>query len=116
MPLQETGSAQIGRRNMQPRRQEGSHQFEIVLPADKSKSGKEETVYVGFSRKVVATGPMNAADERAPADRWKIDVGESTLDAQALNRACPLVRYMRQLDVTRILPAKGIELPHTAGE
>ena len=60
MPLQETGSAQMGRRNMLPRRQEGSHQFEVVLPADKSKIGKKETVCVGFNRKVVATGPMNA--------------------------------------------------------
>lgn len=60
MPLQETGSALMGRRNKPPGWQEGSHQFEVVLPADKSKSGKEETVCVGFSRIVVATDPMNA--------------------------------------------------------
>ena len=54
---------------MPPKWQEGRHEFDVVLPADKTKSGREETVRVGFSWKVEATRPMNARDWT----RWEFD-------------------------------------------
>ena len=55
--------------------QEGRHHFEVVLPADKTKSGIEEQVRAGFSWKVVATGPMSARDWT----RWEFDSAREIL-------------------------------------
>lgn len=43
-----------------PRWQKGHRKFEVVLPADKTSSGKEETIKLGISWQVRATKPWSA--------------------------------------------------------
>ena len=52
-----------------PRWQKGHRQFEVVLPADKTLSGKEETVKLGFSWQVRATKPGSARNWT----KWEMD-------------------------------------------
>ena len=39
----------MGKKKAPPEWQEGRHEFDAVLPADKTKSGEDETVRVGLS-------------------------------------------------------------------
>ena len=43
------------KKNKPPRWQEGRLEYDVVLPADKTVSGEEETVRFAFNWKVVAT-------------------------------------------------------------
>ena len=52
----------MGRKKAAPEWQEGRHEFEVVLPADKTRSGRQETVRVGFNWKVMAGRPMASRD------------------------------------------------------
>lgn len=45
-----------------PDSQEGRHEFDVTLPADRTKSGEEETVRIGFRWKVSATRPPTARE------------------------------------------------------
>ena len=67
------------KRKKPPRWQEGRREFDVVIPADRSKSGEEETVRVGYSWKVIAGRPMTARDRT----RWEMDRAREMLD-----RAC----------------------------
>lgn len=63
--------------------QEGSHEFDVVLPAEKTKSGKPETVRIGFRWKVSATRPPTARDhvqQAAYEARDALKVLANTLD------------------------------------
>lgn len=56
------GTGRWIKRKKPPRWQEGSHHFEVNLPADKTKSGKEETVRVGLKWELMAGKPMSDRD------------------------------------------------------
>ena len=66
----------MGKKKAPPSWQEGRHEFDVVIPADKAESGEEETVRLGFSWKVVATRPMNARDRT----RQEFDRAHELLD------------------------------------
>lgn len=57
-------------RKQPPRWQEGSHTFEVTIPAEKTKSGKEETVTLGFRWKVHATKPKRARGQNLSEITW----------------------------------------------
>ena len=52
----------MGEKAVPPEWQEGRHEFDVVIPADKTKSGREETVRLGFSWKVMAGRPPTPLD------------------------------------------------------
>ena len=64
----------MGRKKAPPRWQEGRHEFDVVIPADKTKSGKEETVRLGFGWKVVAGRPMTPRNRTRQETRNARDV------------------------------------------
>jgi len=73
----------MGRKKAPPRWQEGRLEFEVVLPADKTKSGKEETARIGFSWKVMAGRPMTPRNQARQETRDARDVlacATATLD------------------------------------
>ena len=69
----------MGRKKAPPEWQEGRDEFEVVLPADKTKSGKEEAVRVGFNWKAIAPHPPNARDWT----RWEFSRARESLDLVA---------------------------------
>ena len=74
----------MGKGNRPPKWQEGSHEFEMILPVDDSESGKPETVRFGLSWKVLSTKPVTARNRR----RWEIAQAREKLSRarEALDR------------------------------
>ena len=66
----------MGKKKKTPRWQEGSHEFDVAIPADKTESGREEKVRFGYSWKVVATRPMNARERK----QQEVDRARELLD------------------------------------
>ncbi len=101
---------------------EGRHEFDVVLPVDKTKSGREETVRVGFSWEVVASGPMISRDRT----QWEIDRagellplvadesghGEDFFDRHEGNLRGPLTHAVSQGLVPDALALQGSKRGH----
>ncbi|MDE0097667.1 MAG: hypothetical protein OXS40_15075 [Gammaproteobacteria bacterium] len=95
----------MSRKKSPPHWQEGRHEFEVTLPADKTKSGKEETVQLALRWKVSGGGRPPTARDRArlaadeardtlrtmdtsPADEEEFIVRQANLLESALTHAC----------------------------
>lgn len=95
----------MAKKETPPKWQKGSHEFEVTLPAEKTKNGKEEKVKLAFRWKVRATKPMTARGwtrwEMAHAcgclDRAAraLDTGQSFTDFQAHDLASAFAHAVR---------------------
>lgn len=66
----------MARKEKPPRWQKGRHTFEVTLPADKTRSGKKETVKLAFKWEVRATKPMSARGWT----KWEMECARNALD------------------------------------
>ena len=66
----------MGKREKPPRWQEGSHEFEVPIPKEKTGSGEEQTVGIRINWKVSPARPMNARERT----RWETELARQELE------------------------------------
>lgn len=69
----------MAKRETPPKWQKGRHEFEVTLPAERTKSGKEEKVKLAFQWEVRATKPMTARGWT----RWEMERARECLGRAA---------------------------------
>ena len=125
----------MGKRKRPPHWQEGRREIEVVLPADKTKSGKQEIVRLAFNWKVSATKRMNARDwtrremdqarDQLTIVRGALARGDKVSDVDGHNLGSALTHAVRAwcrthlhckngaTDTQHIIPHSPTRLPRT---